>query len=96
MTSRISLQIAPRAQRDRQAILHYTFKTRGSGQRDIYDQILDDAFHLIQEFPDIGHPAQGRSSDIREFHLEHHVIQYRREADRVVILRNMNPRRRRR
>ncbi len=96
MTSRISLIVTPRAQRDRQSILQYTLTTWGSGQRDEYDEILDNAFDLIHHFPDIGHPAGGRPSSIREFHLKYHVIQYRREPDRVVILRIINPRRRKR
>ena len=95
MTSPISVQVTPRAQGERQAILQYTVKTWGTGQGDIYDQILDDAFRLIQRFPDIGHPAYGRPSNIREYHLEHHVNQYRREPERVVIFRIVNSRRRR-
>lgn len=95
MTSRIELIISPRARREWSGILQYTLKTWGSGQRDAYDQILVNAFDLIRDFPDIGHPVEGRPSNIRAFHLKYHVIQYRREADRVVILRLVNPRRQR-
>ncbi|MBA2469754.1 MAG: type II toxin-antitoxin system RelE/ParE family toxin [Chloroflexia bacterium] len=96
MTSNIRLVISAQARAQIEDIGQYTLKIWGSGQRGIYDQILDDAFHLIQQFPDIGHPAEGQPSNVREYHLRHHVIQYRREPERVVILRIVNPRRRRR
>ena len=95
MTSPIRLSVAPRAQRDRASILQYTLVTWGADQRDVYDEILDDAFRRVQAFPDIGHPIEGKPSNLREYHLEHHVIQYRRAPDAVVILRIVNPRRRR-
>jgi plasmid stabilization system protein ParE len=95
MTSRIYLVITPRAQRDRREIFQYTLSKWGSGQRDTYDQILENGFDLIRHFPDIGHPVAGRPSNIREYHLEYHIIQYRREPERVVIPHLINPRRRR-
>lgn len=96
MTSSIDLVISPRAQRDRRGILLYTLKTWGIQQRDRYDQVLEDGFDLIRTHPDIGVAAPGRPSTIRELILEHHIIQYRREADRVVILRLVGHRQRRR
>lgn len=95
MTSPIRLDYAARALRDIRFILQYTEDTWGSQQEDLYRQILRDAFERIRDFPDIGHPVEGKPSNFREYHLRHHVIQYRREPDRVVILRVVNPRRRR-
>lgn len=85
----------PRARVDVRDILQYTFDTWGSGQHDAYRKVLDSAFERLGAFPDIGHPAAGRPSNIREYHLEHHIISYRRDADRVTILRLVSPRRRR-
>jgi plasmid stabilization system protein ParE len=68
MTLPIDLIVTPRAQRDRRQILQYTLTTWGSGQRDAYDHILENGFDLIRRFPDIGHPAAGRPSNVREFH----------------------------
>ncbi len=95
MTSSISLAISARARTHFEDILQYTLATWGTGQRDLYENTLYEAFERIRIFPDIGHPAAGQPSNIREYHLEHHVIQYRRESSRVVILRIVSPRRRR-
>jgi len=95
MTSRIRLDYAAQALRDLRSILQYTEETWGSDQEDVYRQLLRDAFERIQSFPEIGHPVEGRPSNVREYHLRHHLIQYRREPDRVVILRIVNSRRRR-
>lgn len=62
----------------------------------MYRRVLDETFERISVFPEIGHPVDGRPSNIREYHIRHHLIQYRREPDRVVILRVVNPRRQRR
>ena len=96
MTSSIELVVSPRAQCDREGILRYPRKTWGPEQRDRYDQILEDGFDRIRQFPDLGLAAPGKSSTIRELILEHHIIQYRREAERVVILRIAGHRQRRR
>jgi plasmid stabilization system protein ParE len=95
MTSPIELVLSARARLDRTGILRYTYATWGEDQLIAYDQILEDAFDLIRQFPDIGHPIDGRPSNIREYVLRHHTIVYRRETERVVILRVVNPRRRR-
>lgn len=95
MTSPIRLDYAAQALRDLRFILQYTEDTWGSDQEEDYRRILQDAFERIQAFPDIGHAVEGKSSTVREYHLRHHIIQYRREPDRVVILRIVNPRRRR-
>jgi len=93
MTSRISLAISARVHIE--DILQYTLATWGSGQRERYEDVLYAAFERIRTFPEIGHPVVGRPSNIREDHLEHHIIYYRREPDRIVILRIVSPRRRR-
>ena len=92
MTSPIELRITERAQSHIEDILQYTLKTWGIGQRDEYERILYAAFDRIQTFPDIGHSAYGKPSNIREYHLRHHIIYYRREPERVVILRLVSPR----
>jgi plasmid stabilization system protein ParE len=96
MTSSIEVAVSVRARADTEDVLQYTAETWGTGQRDRYEDILYAAFERIGVFPEIGHPVEGRPSNIREFHLRHHIIQYRREPERVIILRIVNPRRRRR
>ncbi|MGI8964154.1 MAG: type II toxin-antitoxin system RelE/ParE family toxin [Thermomicrobiales bacterium] len=93
MTSSISLGYSRRALSNITEIFQYTHDTWGSDQEGRYKDILDNAFDLIQRFPDIGHPVEGRQSSIRAYHLRHHIIEYRREPDRIVILRIVSPRR---
>lgn len=95
MTSRIRLVITARARAHIEDVLQYTLKTWGTGQRDAYEDVLYSAFERIHVFPDIGYPAFGKPSSIREYHIEHHIIYYRRETDAVTILRIVSPKRRR-
>ncbi len=74
-------------------LFNNTFDTWGSDQQEAYRRIIDRAFERIRAFPDIGHPAHGKPAGIRVYHLEHHNIFYRREPDRIVILRIVSPRR---
>jgi plasmid stabilization system protein ParE len=94
MPSSIDVIVSASADRNLQQILTYTEKKWGTGQRDAYRQVLLDAFRRLGTHPDIGRPIEGRSSDIREYIVRSHVIRYRREPDRIVILRIVNPRRR--
>lgn len=96
MTSRIRLAVTPRARSHIEDILQYTAETWGLDQQDAYEQVLYAAFDRIRAFPDIGHPVSGHPANIREYHLQHHVIYYRREPEAVDILRIVSSRRRRR
>ena len=93
MTSSIDVVITRRARRQIEDILQYTHKMWGEDQRDRYEAILYAAFRRLRDFPDLGHPAEGKPSNIRILHLEHHNIHYRREPERIVILRIVSPRR---
>jgi toxin ParE1/3/4 len=93
MTSSIEVIILPRARQDIRNILQYTFDTWGTGQREAYLDILERAFERLRVYPDIGHPAYGKPAGVREYQLEHHIIFYRRDPDRVVILRIVSLRR---
>jgi toxin ParE1/3/4 len=95
MTSRIELTFSLRAEANIRNILQYTLQTWGRGQKDAYQQRLEQAFLTIRDFPDIGYPVAA-GSRIRAYHLEHHTIVYRRDPDAVTILRVVNPRRLRR
>ncbi len=96
MTSSIRLDYSDRAVQDIRDILQYTFDRWGDEQEERYRQVLYGGFYTIRLHPDIGRQSPGRSSNIREHILEHHIIQYRREAERVVILRIVGHRQRRR
>ena len=93
MTSSIDVIVMPRARSQIADILQYTLKQWGTGQRDSYEQILYAAFERLGAFPDLGHRADGKPSNIRVYHLEHHNIVYRREPERIVILRIVSMRR---
>jgi toxin ParE1/3/4 len=96
MTSSIRLDYSNRAVQDIRDILQYTLERWGDEQEERYRQALYDGFHNIRQHPDIGRQAPGRTSNVRELILEHHIIQYRREPERVVILRIVGHRQRRR
>ena len=95
MKSGIDLIILPEAEQDIVDILQYTLETWGEDQETAYWSTLWDAFQRIQLFPDIGRPQSSSSPYIRELLLAHHSIVYRREPDQIVILRVLNPQRRR-
>ena len=84
-----------RADRDARQILAYTEKTWGTGQRDAYQKILEPAYRRIGDFPDIGKPVEDGPPRLRELVLRHHTIVYRRDPNRVTILRIRSHRRRR-
>lgn len=96
MTSNIELRFTLRAEANIRDILQYTVKTWGTDQREAYRRTLENAFQHIRAFPEIGRVVEDGDPTIREFHLEHHTIVYRRDTAAVVILRVVNPRRLRR
>lgn len=96
MTSSIRLDYSDRAVQDIRDILQYTQERWGDEQEERYRQVLYTSFQNIRQYPDIGHPSPGKRSNNRELVIDHHIIQYRREAERVVILRIVGHRQRRR
>jgi toxin ParE1/3/4 len=94
--SSTDLLISTQAQDDWRQILHYTWQTWGETQRDTYDEVIWNALEHIRRFPEIGHPAPGRSGE-REYVLRHHTIAYQFDAqvNAVTILRIISNRRRR-
>lgn len=97
MTSHTELRFTRLAEANIRDILQYSVRTWGTDQRDTYAEILANAFHRIRLFPEIGR-VSGDDPTIRELHLEHHTILYRYDTDAnaVIILRVINPRRLRR
>jgi plasmid stabilization system protein ParE len=95
MTSNIEVIIQPRARQDWTLILKYTTEMWGEEQADAYDTVLYDARRRIGAFPDIGHRVEGKPETHRELSLQHHVVRYPREPERVVILRIVSHRQRR-
>jgi len=90
MTSSIDLVISFEARQDIYDVLQYTIDIWGDEQADIYERMLDAAFHRIRSFPEIG---RVQDEGIRAYAIRHHVILYRYEDDTVTILRVMHPRR---
>jgi plasmid stabilization system protein ParE len=95
MTSNTRLAYSRIALRNIAEILQYTFDTWGGDQEDAYRAVLEKACEQIRQFPEIGHPIEGRPSNIRVYTLPNHLIQYRSEPNRVLILRIISSRRRR-
>ena len=95
MTSYIEVIVSPRARRQFELILSYTERQWGTGQRAVYRDVLESAFRRIGEFPDIGKRVDDGTPRLRELVLRHHTIVYRRDPDRVTILRIRGHRQRR-
>lgn len=93
MKSGTEFIILPEAEDDIADILRYTGQAWGEEQQIRYLAALWDAFKRVQGFPDIGRRRPDLEPAIRELHLTHHTIVYRREPARVSILRVINPRR---
>jgi plasmid stabilization system protein ParE len=87
MTSSIEVIVSPRARRQFELILSYTERQWGTGQRAVYRDVLEAAFRRIGAFPDVGKSVQNGPPWLRELVLRHHTIVYRRDPDRVTILR---------
>jgi len=96
MTSNTDLIILPEADRGIADILQYTLETWGEEQEAGDWSVLWDAIKRIRLFPEVGRPQSIDSTHIRELHLMHHTIVHRPEPGRIMILRILNPRRRRR
>ncbi len=93
MTSSIDLVVSFDGRQDIYDVLQYTFDTWGDEQADMYERLLDDAFQHTRSFPRIG---RVRDDGVREYAMRHHVILYRYEAETVIIVRVLHPRRLRR
>jgi len=95
MKSSIDFIVLPEADKDIADILQYTLETWGEDQEAAYWTVPWEPFKRIRLFPDLGRVRSSDSPTIHELHLAHHTIVYRRELNRIVILRIVNARRRR-
>lgn len=95
MTLRTDFIILPAAERDIEDILRYTLERWGEEQVVAYWSTIWDAAQLLRRFPEMGRP--GLRPDEREYLLPHHIIVYRFDESRnlIVILRIVSHGRRR-
>lgn len=95
MTSSTRLIVTWQAREDIQDVFRYTSEVWGEDQAEAYDELLDRAFILLRDFPELGH-ASISPGDQREHHVRNHCVVDSYSDDTVTILRIVNPRRMRR
>lgn len=80
------LQFSEEANADYISILHYTAENWGVKQADRYLQKFEAAFQTLAHNPSIGRVA-AFASGLRLFSVERHVLIYKVDADRILVLR---------
>jgi toxin ParE1/3/4 len=89
---KLTLVLAPRAQRDFRSILLYTLQQWGSAQRDAYGAELGRAFESLTHSPQIGRARDEVSPGLRSFQVRQHVIYYRFTGGALKVIRILHER----
>jgi toxin ParE1/3/4 len=87
-----SLTLTDLAEIDFESILQYTLEQWGMRQMDIYEGMLMDALHRLQNSPEIGYSVSLNDSIYKAFRIGKHVIFYRASADTLLVLRILHER----
>jgi len=72
-----SFTLTNQAKADLKSIAAYTQRKWGKDQRKIYVQLLDDAFHMLSDAPELGNKCDFIKPDYRKFPVSNHIIFYR-------------------
>ena len=81
------LEFTEAAERDLEAILHYTALQWGEQQVEVYLAVIEKALQLIQDNPDLGLAKYGVSGQLKGYKAGKHIIFYRLEAQTIYIVR---------
>lgn len=76
-----SFTLTRKAKADLKSIAIHTEEKWGREQRYIYIKQFDDAFHLLSNKPEIGHPCDYIKKGYRKFPNASHLIFYRSISD---------------
>jgi len=87
MTSDRRLSVSAPARRDVRDILQFTLVTWGEEKSDEYSRKLTSAIQHLVEHPEMGTARPDLFKGARILVVEHHVVFYRVEPDRVRIVR---------
>lgn len=89
----MSFHLTQKAKADLKEIARYTQKTWGHGQRNIYLQKIDIAFHDLSETPDIGRDCDYIRAGYKKYGVGKHFIFYRAiETHHIEIVRVLHGR----
>jgi len=80
-------KIQPEAEKDLEAIWHYSVENWGINKALEYLDGIDKAFHLLASNPNISNLFQEFIPPVRIHHHKKHLIVYILEEDKVVIIR---------
>ena len=82
----MKIKISLKAYDDLEAIYHYTKKTWGVQQAEVYRIEFDNHFTLLFEYPDMGRQVEDQPK-LRQFPMNKHIIFYRKTFDSIFIVR---------
>ena len=75
------------AENDLRGIWSKGLRDWGAAQADTYLRALDECFHLLGEYPNLGHRRDDIGSGYYSFPKGEHHIYYRREAEGLFVVR---------
>lgn len=87
------LRLSPAAEADLEDIWLYTARTWSAEQADRYLDALEAAFETLRAMPEIARERDEFDPPVRVHPSAQHVIVYRVEGDRLIVLRVLGGRR---
>jgi toxin ParE1/3/4 len=84
--------VSPRAQEDIEDILLFSARTWGNEQAVAYEAVIDQTLRQLAAFPGLGRRQDDVVPGCRSYSVERHVVYYRIEHQRVLIIRVLHQR----
>lgn len=76
-----------KAREDLKNIWLYSFRAHGEKQADAYFQALVTGMKAIESNPEIGMPCDAIRPGYRRYQINHHIVFYRLDAQRITVIR---------
>ena len=87
-----AFRLSGKALADLKSIGHFTLKSWGREQRNIYLSKLDESFHILAEQPQLGNARDDIRKGYRVYHVGRHLIFYRQKPAEIEIIRILHDR----
>ena len=87
MPNKLRLHLTPQAEDDLESIYHYTTMEWGIEQADLYQSVLYAGMIELLSQPAIGKLYKTKTQDYRTLAIKKHLIYYRQEDVRIVVVR---------
>ena len=90
----MKIHLTQQAKNDLKAIYHYSTRQWGKTQADTYYKGINEKLHKLTANPKIGASYPLISPECRRYILDHHIVLYEIESDKINIVsilhKNMN------